>query len=226
VEIAILVSALFGIVFLLYREHLKGIFFLLGIGIPLLALEIGSIVLPSVQPRYIFYSLPLMICSSAILCDNLRLNLLKIKNPIFLNVTALIILAAQLPGFISHYAGENSLHLKDAVQFVEDNYQQGDQMVIASRYIAYYFENIGPIDLLKGPSQHETTRWKDQLQATLDVRHRTWIILDAYRKPLGKALEKWLTKHAQLVWRKSQKRYDYTVRGYQIFLVNGSETES
>jgi 4-amino-4-deoxy-L-arabinose transferase-like glycosyltransferase len=101
VEITILVSALFGIVFLFYREHLKGIFFLFGIGIPLLVLEIGSILLPSVQPRYIFYSLPLMICSSALLCDNLRLNLLSIKNPIFLNAAALIILAAQLPGFFS-----------------------------------------------------------------------------------------------------------------------------
>jgi hypothetical protein len=99
-------------------------------------------------------------------------------------------------------------------------------MIISSEYIAYYFENIGPIDLLKGPPQLEITRWKGQLQATLDARHRTWIILDAYRKPLGVALEEWLMKHARLVWRKSQKRYDYTVKGYQIFLVNGSETES
>ena len=28
-------------------------------------------------------------------------------------------------------------------------------------------------------------------------------------------------KNASLVWRKFEKRYDYTVRGYEIFLVNG-----
>jgi len=46
-------------------------------------------------------------------------------------------------------------------------------------------------------------------------------VLPARRKLPAHGLESWLRQNAQLKWRKFEKRYDYTHRGYEIFLAPG-----
>jgi hypothetical protein len=45
-------------------------------------------------------------------------------------------------------------------------------------------------------------------------------VVNTGRKPLARDLETWLGERGALVWRRSEKRYDYIVRGYEIFLVD------
>ena len=66
------------------------------------------------------------------------------------------------------------------------------------------------------------TAWKERMGNYKNRNGRLWIILSVSRRPNAKELEDWLLKNATLVWRKLEVRYDYTVRGIEIFLVSGS----
>ena len=72
VQIPVALTALFGLIFLLQKNVLKGVFFAVGIGVPVLALLIGSAVVPPVRPLYMFYALPLIFALAAFLCDQTR----------------------------------------------------------------------------------------------------------------------------------------------------------
>ena len=62
-------------------------------------------------------------------------------------------------------------------------------------------------------------RWRPVLDEYAERSGRLWIIVPARRQQLNLTLQEWLGENASLVWRKYQTRYDYTFKGYEIFLV-------
>lgn len=217
VQLPVALSAFFGLMLLLQRDVFKGIFFALGIGIPILFVLAASIFLNS-RSVYMFYALPLIIALAAYLCDELRQAL---SNQRYLShAFTIILLTLLLPELISHYTGRASLDVREAVGFVEKGYQPGDQIVSSVRDFNYYAGKEYPIERMRSPYARSVTQLR-RLQAHKDEGQRAWIILEAYRSPYAADLEAWLLGNASLVWRKFEKRLDYEVHGYEIFLLNG-----
>ena len=222
VQIPIVLSAIFGMIFLLQRDVLRGIFFAAGIGIPVVALLVGSAVIPPTRPIYMFYALPLVLALAAFLCEEARQALLKHR--FAAHALTIIVIASLLPEWVSHYTGRKSLDVRQAVAFVEDAYQPGDRILSFVKEFNYYTGNQYPIEPRLGLPRNNKVAWTQVLEPYQDGKQRVWIILRAWRKPLAKEFESWLLSNSSLVWRKYEKRYDYTVKGYEIFLVRGSES--
>ena len=222
VQIPIVLSALFGMIFLLQRDVLRGVFFAAGIGIPVVALLVGSAVIPPTRPIYMFYALPLVLALAAFLCEEARQALLKHR--FAAHALTIIVIASLLPEWVSYYTGRKSLDVRQAVAFVEDAYQPGDRILSFVKEFNYYTGNQYPIEPRLGLPRNNKVAWTQVLEPYQDGKQRVWIILRAWRKPLAKEFESWLLSNSSLVWRKYEKRYDYTVKGYEIFLVRGSES--
>lgn len=216
VQIPVAVCAFFGAVLILQKDYFKGIFFVVGIAVPVVASLIGSSFM-AIRPDYIFYSLPLIFALAGFCCNQVRKSLLNYK--FVSNVVVFLVIIGLLPEMISHYTGRKSLDFRDAIEFVQSEYHSGDN--IASYIIGFdYYANFDYTTVASlGYPYDNNVNWKQKLNSYRDVKGRTWIILPIRRKPLAKDLEDWLIKNAKLMWRKYAVRYDYTVEGYQIFLV-------
>lgn len=215
VDIALAISSLLGLLFLLQKHFSKGVFFALGIGVPLLALFLGSILTPPVRPKYMFYAFPLIITLSAFLCAEASraLSSYRLGNL----VVPLLVITGMMPSFVSYYTGKSSLDVRDAIEVIEQRYKPGDTIVAFSHSYQYFLQDFPPeaLHILGGKKI-----WRQALTSCEEEHQRTWILLDTYRNnPLEQAFESWLQDHASLVWRAYEKRYDYAMMGYEIYLV-------
>jgi uncharacterized membrane protein len=221
-QVPIVVSALLGMFFLLHKDVLKGLFFAVCIGVPFLALLFASALVPPAPPRYIFYVLPLVFGMSAFLCDQVRLNMRNFH--LMSHTLTIILIICILPETVSHYTARQSLNSKQAVEFVKNAYQPGDRIRTFKAVYKYYFGNNFSVESDKlGYPLSNNVEWGQKLKPYKGGKGRVWFILDVYRKPLAKGLEAWLMENASLIWRKFEKRYDYNVRGIEIWLIEGSE---
>ena len=217
----IAISALIGAILLSYRDVLKGIFFIVGICVPFIALLAASALIPPAPPRYIFFVLPMVYALAAYLCDQVRISFRN--NRIYYPVLTIILLVSILPETVSHYTGKQSLNSKQAVEFVKNAYLPGDQIRTFKGAYKYYFGDSYPVDSrYLGSSTNNNVKWREILETYKDGEGRVWFILDVYRTPLAKGIEDWLMENASLVWRKFEKRYDYNVTGIEIWLMEGS----
>ena len=135
---------------------------------------------------------------------------------------ALVLLASMVPEAASHYTGRRSLHIRDVVAFIDRSYQPGDRLLSFMTGFDHYSEGRYTMERRPG-SAFENKNWGEVLRPYLENDGRLWIILPARRNPLNRRLEVWLTENAQLKWRRYEERFDYTHRGYQVFLVPDSK---
>lgn len=215
-QIPVAVCAFFGIVLMLKKDTFKGMFFVIGIAVPLAASMVGSAFM-DIRPDYIFYVLPLVFALAGFCCNEVRMSLVNYK--FASNIVIFLVITALLPEMVSHYTARKSLDFRDAIEFVQGEYQPGDSVasyIIGFDYYANFeYTKIDSFDY----AYDNNVNWKKKLNAYKDVKGHVWIILPIRRHPLAKDLEAWLIKNATLMWRKSAVRYDYTVEGYQIFRV-------
>ncbi len=221
VQIPIAGSAFLGLILLLRKDLIKGIFFASGIGLPVLALLIVSPFV-SVRPDYMLYTMPLVFVLSAYLCEEISDK--RSSNWLASYSLVIIVVVSLLPEMASHYTGKKSLDIREVVAVVEEAHRPGDRIfsLVPGANFKHYATRSYPIEpKYEGYPYDNDIPWEEVLQPYKDDRHRLWIILPIRRQSLAKNLENWLICNAALVWRKSEKRYDYTVKGYQVWRTNG-----
>jgi hypothetical protein len=223
VEILLTISSFCGLLFLLRKDISKGIFFFFGIVIPLFALCVGLVLIPPVRLKYIIYTLPLIIALSAFLCS--EISSAFARQSVMKHAVTFLVIAGLMPGFVSNYTGKNSLDVREAIEIIEQGYTPGDRIIIFGETMKYYFKKSYPFDIMLGAKNGEAKKWDNVLKNLKDQKQRAWILLDTYRNtPLSPDFEHWLRENASMIWRKYEKRYDYTMMGFELYMINGRQT--
>ena len=218
VQLPIAVAAFFGLIIQLRNNFWMGAYFFTGIALPALFVIIAAIFLNS-RSVYLFYALPLFIAMAAVLCEESRRAFVNQPRLVSYSFTALLI-ATLTPDFLSHYSGRRSLDVRTAVRYIEARRHPDDVVLSFPIEFDYYAREKYPV--IHAPGNPRVTR-EDRPARIMSAIHghdHAWIIVNSGRKPLARDLETWLGKHASLVWRRSETRFDYLVRGYEIYRVN------
>jgi hypothetical protein len=216
-QLPIAVAAFFGLLFLWRRDVMKGLFFACGTGIPIVLLLLGSAV-ADCHAAYIYFAFPLFVLLAAYYCEVARQALTPYGVASWGPLALVLSLLA--PSWISHYTEKQSLDIRKLTAFVEKEYRPDDYVVSAVWEFDYYVRDWLPSPVHIGHPASSTAPWAETLQGYKQTGSRTWIILPVWRQSLAPQLESWLLRNARLVWRKLAKRMDYTIRGYEVFLVS------
>lgn len=210
--VAISVSSLVGFIYLYYKSREKFFLILVFTSIPLVSIFIFSVIIPPSRPRYMFYSTPIFLSLSAFFCVEAKGELEK--NVGFGVGAFALVLAIMSVGFISYYSGKLSLDFRDPAKFVEKKYEKKDKVVVFGFGLRDYLDGSVDVELIE-----TKWAWKKGLVPVTEKGGRTWIIVDTYRTaPVRRDLEAWLMENASLKWRKKETRFDYTQRGYEVWL--------
>ena len=176
----------------------------------------------SVRPDYLFYVLPLIFLMAAYACEKTRQALQgRFAVTHILTVTAIV---SMMPGFVSYYSERSSLHVRDVLAYVENAYRPGDK-IISFFPIKYYTKGTYRQEPSFASPYYNDFPWRETLDDLKSDGHRMWIILPIGRASLASGLEGWLRENARLVWRKKATTFNYTVKGHQLFLFDGTNDE-
>jgi len=215
VGVVVFVGAFLGVVYLGFKNLEK--FYLLAIllVIPLLLVSLFSVILPPSRPRYMFYALPLFFGLTAFFCGSIDSDLRKYAG---VDVGIILIISAVMfVSFASYYSGKLSLDARDPASFVNKNFEMGDKVVVFEYPIRDYFKDSLKVNKITMQA------WRGGLTPVVETKGRTWIIFKTYRtSSLRQDMEAWLMENASLKWRKEEYRFDYTQRGYEIWLEAGN----
>ena len=224
-QVPVVVAALFGWLILLRKDRVAATFFLVVLVVPVLFL-IASASFMAISPSYAFYILPIVVLLAGIACEEVRKHMAVTHSFVVSAVTFFLLIATLLPGFASHFLDRTSFHFDSVVRFVDDNFQENDQVL--SFKPGFAFPDGRAIDAVPFISfeRDNTVDWYRALQPLLDTENRTWIIVSSKRKPMATGLERWLLCNAKLVWQKYAIRLDYEVNGYQVYLVSDKTKNS
>lgn len=217
VQLPIAFAAFFGLAVVLRKNAWLGMYFLVGIAIPLAFVLTAAAFLNS-RSVYLFYSLPLIIALAGVLCEEVRCQLAADNRVASYSLTV-ILLAMMVPEFVSHYTGRQSLDVRKAVNYIETHRHSGDVVLSFSDTFDYYARKKYPVVDGLG---HSRVRGHDRGEGMDDAigdHERAWVMVSRGRKPLARDLEDWLSAHGRLVWRLPERRFDYTFRSYEIYLV-------
>ena len=216
VQLPVAFAAFFGLAVLLRRKAWLGLYFLIGIAIPIVFVLTAAVFLNS-RSVYLFYSLPLIIALAGTFCEEVR-RALAADNRLASHALTVILLALMTPEFISHYTGKNSLDVHKAVTYIEARHQPGDLVLSFSDTFKFYAREKYPV--VRGPGHRRVSRENrtERMFEAIGDHERAWVVVLQGRRPLARDLEDWLTSHSRLVWRLPEKRFDYTFRSYEIYL--------
>jgi len=211
-EVVVFVSAMLGLAYLYRKDTSKFYLFAFLAVIPLFAVFIFSVFMPPSRPRYMFCALPIFFALSGFICAETATGL---KNARIANRSvALVISSVLLVSFLSYYLGKESLDIKDPINFVKEKYEEGDDVVVFGPSTRYNFDGTVDVNMV-----YSKKLWRKGLIPVAKREGRAWIIVDTYRTaPLRKDLENWLMENASLKWRKKETRFDYTQRGYEVWV--------
>jgi hypothetical protein len=210
--VAVFVSASAGLAYLYFEDRYRFAFVSVLAVIPLVSVYFFSTALPPSRPRYMFHSMPIFFALSSYFCVSIKSAISRYSG---LEVgIILIIFSTMFVGFVSYYSGRMSLDIRDPVSFVEKKYERGDEVVVFGHFVKRHFDSGVDVNLVESK-----VLWEEGLVPVAKERGRTWIIVDTYRTaPLRRDLEAWLMENASLKWRKEETRFDYTQRGYEVWL--------
>ncbi|TCK18160.1 dolichyl-phosphate-mannose-protein mannosyltransferase [Thiogranum longum] len=218
VQLPVAVSAFFGLLVLLRRNAWLGMYFLVGIALPAAFVLVASSFLNS-RSVYLFYALPLIIVLAGVLCEEARRALASQGRLVSWSLTA-ILLATMTPEFLSHYTGRHSLDVRAAVAYIDAARRPGDIVISFPVEFDYYARGKYPVIHGLGNPRAVRRDRSEKISSVVTGYERAWVVVNTGRKPLARDLETWFGEHGSLVWRRSEKRLDYIVRGYEIFLID------
>ncbi len=217
VQLPIVVAALAGLAMLLRRHVWLGLYFLVGTALPIAFVLVAAAFLNS-RTVYLFYALPLILALAAVLCEEVR-RALAPDYALPSHAVTVLLLALMTPEFLSHYTGKQSLDVRDAVAYIARERRPDDVVVSFLREFDYYAGDRYPIADVEGQTSVDANNPARNLDTLISEQNRVWLVLDRERQPLARDLESWLARHGQLVWRRWEKRFDYTYKAYEIYLV-------
>lgn len=216
VQLPICVAALFGVIQLIRKDLGKGLFVLVAIGTPVVVLVTLSAFV-SMRPDYMFFVYPLVFVAAGYLCSDMSASMEKRR--IAPHMLAIVLVTSLMPEFVSHYTGHASLDIRDTIAYIEKNSRPDDRILPFVSGYDHYSEKKHQIEQRLGNPYGGTITWLPELEAHAIRPGRLWIIVPAGREQLNWQFQQWLGENASLVWRRYQSRYDYTFKGYEIFLV-------
>jgi len=219
VQIPIAITAVFGLVALLHDKTKQGIFFLVTIATPV-SIFICLSFFMAVRPDYLIYTYPMICMLSAYCCVKVYRSFEK-TNLIGLSLL-LIVVASSLPEFISYYTGRSTHDVREVVDYLEEHYQADDRVISYINGFNYYADEKYTLEKRPGYLYSKKADWSGFLQNYQNKKFNTWVLLPVTNKQLNKNFENWLFSNSRLVWRSNSLRFDYTIRGYEIYLVNSS----
>lgn len=219
VQLPLVVAAFFGLVVLLRRNTWLGVYFLVGTALPAAFVLAAAGSLNS-RAVYLFYALPLVIALAAVLCEEARRALATTQHRFASYALTAMLLTMLAPELLSHYTGRRSLDIRDAVDYIDAARRPGDVVISFPVEFDYYARDRFPVMHGLGNPRVIRRDRPEWISTTVAGHERAWVVVDAGRKPLARDLETWFGEHGALVWRRSEKRYDYLVRGYEIYRVD------
>ncbi len=219
IQVPIVITALFGWLVLLRKDIVAAVFFITVMVVPALFL-IGSASFMAISPSYAFYTLPMVVILAGIACEEVRAHMSSTHSFVVSAVVFFLLIATLLPGFASHFLDRTSFNFNSVIEFVDDNFQDGDQVLsFKPGFKLPDGKRINAVPFISF-ERDNTVDWHKELQPLLETDSRTWVIVSSKRKPVASGLEQWLFCNAELVWQKYAVRLDYEVNGYQIYLVS------
>lgn len=216
-QLPIVVAALFGLAMMLRRKAWLGVYFLVGTALPVAFVVVAAGFLNS-RSVYMFYALPLFIALAAVLCEKVRRAVVS-DHPLSAHALTVLLLALMTPELLSHYTAKQSLDIRDAVAYIDREYRSDDVVVSFLREFDYYAQDKFPVVGDIGHTKVDANNPAENLDTIIAEQNRVWLVLVRGRNPLARDLEAWLAKHSRLVWRRWEKRLDYTFKTYEIYLV-------
>ena len=213
---AVSVAAGFGLLIMLKRQPVQGVFFAIAIGVPMLALTFGATRF-FVRPDYIFYSIPIWYMLAAYLC--VAFYDAAVTLGFSRNAVLALLLVSMLPEAVSHYSGRLTLDYRDAISYLQEQHQQGDEILTFSGGFALYSDTEWKIRKDLPFPYHENAPWQETLADLQCQDHRIWVFAPVRRAPLATPLKDFLFDRAAVKWRATEVRYDYSVFGYELFLI-------
>lgn len=209
------VAAGLGLLVMFKKQPAQAVFFGSAIGVPAIALILGAAI-TYVRPDYVFYSIPLWYVLAAYLC--IAVYDLAKDIGIARNVIFALIIIGMVPETVSYYTSRTTLDYRDAISYLEREYEKGDEILDFVGGLKGYGDE-GWIVREKLPYVYDdNARWGRHLKDLRCTDHRVWIFVPIRRGPLAAPLRGWLFDRAVLKWRVTAKRYDYSVLGYELFL--------
>jgi hypothetical protein len=217
VQLPIAVSAFLGCLSMLKECRGSAAYILIGTVFPAVTLAVLSAV-TSVRPDYFFYSLPLVFVAAAYLCG-IVFDFERVKPLVALALPA-VLFASLLPEFVSHYTGHRSLDVRETISFIQPRLEPGDEVLPMVSGFSHYAKDSIPLAFRPGSPFDSSVNWGETLSESSSNAVRLWIVVPAGRQRYASQFEKWLGENAHLVWRKYEKRFDYTYRGLEIYRTN------
>jgi len=210
------VGALFGLLALFRVSLRKGVFFLSCVGIPIVALLVGSKIVP-VSARYVFYSQPFILILSGFICYKVyeKMHIFRFSR------YALIfsIVAWSFLPFASYYTMRAGPDAGTIVEYLSTKYSDGDRLLSIPKSVVYMVENDRPTWTLID----READWKRRATQASDQGHRVWVVVRSSPVPgVGEAWESWLINNANLVKRMDRRTYVYWGTGFEIWRLDPS----
>lgn len=210
------VGALFGLLALFRVNLRKGIFFLSCVGIPIIALIIGSNIVP-VSARYIFYTHPLLLILSGFICYKVYKKMYIFKFSKYVLIVSFLVWSF-LP-FISYYTMRAGPDARTIVEYLSTKYSEEDRLLSISKSVVYMVENERPSWSLIDREGD----WKRRAKKVSDQGNRVWVVVPTSPVPgVGEAWELWLINNANLVQRMDRRAYVYWGTGFEIWRLDPS----
>ena len=209
------VGAVAGVITLWSRDRGLAVLLLLGIGIVGLVMIIASGFMP-IRPRYLMHTFPLIFVAAGALISSPHVDSVRQRLPAYAMFAILV--AASLPGWVSHYTLRKTADLAEAIEYVSSNFADGDTVIGLTRGVRYYMEPEFPV-VWTEDGFDETVDWT-KMDRFVCQGGRVWIILRTGRGPAAVGLRQWLGENSRLVWRQMGKGFAYEVAGHEVYLVD------
>ena len=216
---AVTVAAGLGLLAMYKKRPAQAVFFASAVGVPAIALVLGAAV-TYVRPDYVFYSVPIWYALAAYLVAAVAQ---KTKAPGLASIAILaLLIISMLPETLSYYTDRSSLDYRDVIPYLDEEYQQGDEIFafVAGAGLRHYGSDQWSIKVALPYPYNENARWKKHLNDYYCPDHRVWAFVPIRRSSLAQPLRNWLFNAGSLKWRATSKRFDYSVFGYELFLID------
>ena len=218
VEFQLILAAGFGFIHYARSTPNKPLFLFVCLGVCISGFVVMGVLLPPIRAKYVISILPLVIALPAGYICIVGAEALKDRSSLFTrHIIAGLLIISLLPSFISNYTGKSSLDIRDAKSYLDQVVQEDDYIVVFSTTTAYSLaEEFPPNRIVLFINSMFSIEDLERLDTNSGKK---WILMITNRNTsYTSPLYVWLLEHTSLVWRKYDKRYDYPILGFEIYL--------
>jgi len=128
-----------------------------------------------------------------------------------------LVCCLNLPSLASYYLDGSRCNHREALEYVQKNWQEGDRL---TGYMMGTAEWYIPDCVPRIPLRTERTAEKLQelVEANLPENGRLWIVVHSHRGGLAPELRRWLGKNCSYELRVGKKRFDYDEYTVEVFV--------